>query len=177
MSTFFINSNAQSRACVGQTRMYTFLYPYMGIISSDNVHNVKVTARVRLACIHAYIHIWALYHVTLYTMLRLLRGSDAYVYIHIWLSCHHTMYSMLRLLRGVRRAYIYSDVHIWLLYTHVTMCTMLRLLRGSYTVHVYDRNYHIHIWALHSHVKNYTKCLLRGSCTWQRLSHPYMGIV
>ena len=113
-------------------------------------------------------------------MLRLLRRSDAYVYIHIWVSCHHKINTMLRLLRGsdehvyilisiyghwVRRAYTYSDVHIWLLYTHVTMYTILGLLRGSYTVHVYDRKYHIHIWALYSHVKNYTQCLLRGSCT------------
>ena len=82
----------------------------MGIVSRDNIHNVKVTAQVR-------------------------------------------------------RAYTYSDVHIWLLYTHVTMCTMLGLLRGSYTVHVYDRKYHMHIWALYSHVKNYIQCLLRGSCT------------
>ena len=81
-----------TRYCVGQTRMYTFLYPYMGIVSRDNVHNVKVNVRVR-------------------------------------------------------RAYTYSDVHIWLLYTHVTMYTMLALLRGSFTVHVYDRKYHIHIWA------------------------------
>ena len=26
-------------------------------------------------------------------------------------------------------------------------------------------------------MKNYTQCLLHRSCTWQRLSHPYMGIV
>ena len=98
-----------TRYCAGQTRMNTFLYPYMAIVSRDNVHNVKVTARVRRACIHSYIHIWALYHVIMYTMLRLLCGSDAHVYIHIWVSCHHTMYSMLRLLRG-------SDVH-----THILM--------------------------------------------------------
>ena len=121
--TFFIDSTALRCAkprmrglrvtahyCAGQTHMYTFLYPYMGIVSQYNVLNVNVTARVR-------------------------------------------------------RAYTYSDVHIWLLYTHVTMYTMLGLLCGSYTAHVYDRKYHIHIWALHSHVKNYTQCLLRGSCT------------
>ena len=51
----------------------------MGIVSRDNVHNVNITARVRRACIHSYIHIWALYLVTMYTMLRLLRGSDAHV--------------------------------------------------------------------------------------------------
>ena len=128
--------------------MYTYLYPYMGIVSRDNVHNVKITARVRRACIYPYIGIVSPYNVL-----------------------------NVKVTARVRRAYTYSDVHIWLLYTHVTTYTMLGLLRGSYTVHVYDRKYHIHIWALHSHVKKYTQCLLRGSCTRQRLSHPYMGIV
>ena len=50
-----------------------------------------------------------------------------------------------KVIARVRRAYTYSDVHIWLLYTHVTMYTILGLLRGSFTVHVYDRKYHIHI--------------------------------
>ena len=147
--------------------MYTYLYPYMGIVSRDKVHNVKVTARVRRACIHSYIHIWALYQMTMYTMLRLLRRSDAHVYIPYMgiVSPYNVLDVKLKVTARVRRAYTYSDVHIWLLYTHVTMYTILGLLRGSYTVHVYDRKYHIHIWALYSHVKNYTQCLLRGSCT------------
>ena len=121
MSNFFIDSNARLARYYTLLRgSYAHIYPYMGIVSPYNVLNVKVTARVR-------------------------------------------------------RAYTYYDVHIWLLYTHVTMYTMLGLLRGSYTVHVYDRKYQIHIWALYSHVKNYTQCLL--SFTWQRLSHPYVGIV
>ena len=35
--------------CAGQTRMYTFLYPYMGIMYTHvtmYIHNVRVTARV-----------------------------------------------------------------------------------------------------------------------------------
>ena len=51
--------------CAGQTRMYTFLYPYMGIVSRDNVHNVNVTARVRRACIYPYMGIMYT-HVTMY---------------------------------------------------------------------------------------------------------------
>ena len=38
-----------ARYCAGQTRMYIFLYPYMGIVYTHvtmYVHNVKVTARV-----------------------------------------------------------------------------------------------------------------------------------
>ena len=100
----------------------------MGIESRDNVHNVKVTARVRRACIYPYMGIVSLYNVL-----------------------------NVKVFTRVRRAYTYSDVHIWRLYTHVTMYTMLGLLCGSYTVHVYDRKYHIHIWALHSHVKTYSR--------------------
>ena len=48
---------------------------------------LQATARVRRACIHSYIHIWVSCHVTMYTMLMLLRGSDVHVYIHIWVSC------------------------------------------------------------------------------------------
>ena len=51
--------------CTGQTRMYTFLYPYMGIVSRDNVHNLNVTARVRRACIYPYMGIMYT-HVTMY---------------------------------------------------------------------------------------------------------------
>ena len=51
--------------CAGQTRMYTFLYPYMGIVSRDNVQNVNVTARVRRACIYPYMGIMYT-HVTMY---------------------------------------------------------------------------------------------------------------
>ena len=92
--TFFIDSTALRRAkprmrglrvtahyCAGQTHMYTFLYPYMGIVSHDNVHNVKFTARVRRTCIHSYIHIWVSCHMKMYTMLSLLRGSDAHTHI------------------------------------------------------------------------------------------------
>ena len=84
----------------------------MGIVSRDNIHNVKVTARVRRACIYPYMSIVSPYNVL-----------------------------NVKVTARVRRAYTYSDVHIWLLYTQVTMYTMLRLLRGSYTVHVYDRKY------------------------------------
>ena len=110
----------------------------MGIVSSYNVHNVKITAQVRHACIYPYMGMVSLYNVL-----------------------------NVKVTARVRRAYTYSDVHIWLLYTHVTMYTILGLLRGSYTVHVYGGKYHIHILALYqySHVKNYTQCLLRGSCT------------
>ena len=73
-----------ARYCAGQTRMYTFLYPNMGIVSRDNVHNVKITARVRRACI--YIHIWVSCHLTMYSMIRLLRGSD--VHTHILMSIY-----------------------------------------------------------------------------------------
>ena len=68
--TFFIDSTALRRAkprmrglrvttryCAGQTRMYTCLYPYMGIVSHDNVHNVKFTARVRRAYLYSDVHI------------------------------------------------------------------------------------------------------------------------
>ena len=51
--------------CTGQTRMYAFLYPYMGIVTRDNVHNVNVTARVRRACIYPYMGIMYT-HVTMY---------------------------------------------------------------------------------------------------------------
>ena len=51
--------------CAGQTRMHTFLYPYMGVVSRDNVHNVNVTARVRRACIYPYMGIMYT-HVTMY---------------------------------------------------------------------------------------------------------------
>ena len=43
--------------CVGQTRMYTLLYPYMGIVSRDSEHNVKFTARVRRAYTYSDVHI------------------------------------------------------------------------------------------------------------------------
>ena len=67
MSTFFIVSNVQSSACAACALMHA-------------------TARVRCACIHSYIHVWALYHVKMYTMLRLLRGSD--VHTHILMSIY-----------------------------------------------------------------------------------------
>ena len=146
----------------------------MGIISRDNVHNAKVTARVRRACIYPYMGIVSPYNVLNVKVTARVRRACIYPYMGI-VSPYNVL--NVKVNARVRRAYTYSDVHIWLLYTHVTMYTMLGLLRGSYTVNVYDRKYHIHIWALHSHVKNYTQCLLCGSCTWQRLSHPYMGIV
>ena len=70
----------------------------MGIVSSDNVHNVKITAQVRRACIYPYMGIVSPYNVL-------------YVKVNA----------------RVRRAYTYSDVHIWLLYTHVTMYTIIRV--------------------------------------------------
>ena len=82
----------------------------MGIVSRDNVHNVKITALVKRACIYPYMGI-----VSPYNILNV------------------------KVTARVRHAYTYSDVHIWLLNTHVTMYTMLGLLRGSYAVHVYDR--------------------------------------
>ena len=67
---FFIDSTALRRAkprmrglrvtahyCAGQTHMYTFLYPYMGIVSHDNEHNVKFTAQVRRAYTYSDVHI------------------------------------------------------------------------------------------------------------------------
>ena len=67
---FFIDSTALRRAkprmrglrvtahyCEGHTHMYTFLYPYMGIVSHDNEHNVKFTARVRRAYTYSDVHI------------------------------------------------------------------------------------------------------------------------
>ena len=138
-----------TRKCAGQTRMYTCLYPYMGIVSRDNVHNVKVTARVRRACIHSYIHIWALYQVTMYTMLRLLRRSDAHrIYIHIWVSCHHTMYPMLRLLRG-------SDAH-----THILMSIY------GYCI-LSDNVHNIRV----------TARVIYSTYIRQKISYPYMGTV
>ena len=68
---------------LGQTRMYTFLYPYMGIVSRDNVHNVKITAQVRRACIYPYMGIVSPYNVL-----------------------------NVKVTARVRRAYTYSDVHI-----------------------------------------------------------------
>ena len=148
MPTFFIDSNAQSLACAVCALLHA-------------------TARVRRACLHSYIHIWVSCHVTTYTMLMLLRGSDAHVYIHIWASC---------------------------ILTWQCIFTILRLLRGSYTVHVYDWEYHIHIWVLYSHVKNYTQCLctlytmltivhgctrplmLTSEHTLIEISYPYMVI-
>ena len=68
----------------------------MGIVSRDNVHNVKVTAQVRRACIYPYMGIVSPYNVL-----------------------------NVKVTARIRRAYTYSDVHIWLLYTHVTMYTIL----------------------------------------------------
>ena len=101
-----------SRYCAGQTRMYTFLYPYMGIVSRDNVHNVNVTARVRRACIYPYMGIMYT-HATMYihnvrvtarviysTCIRL---RISYPYMGTVKSCEE-LYTMSRLLRG-------SDAH------------------------------------------------------------------
>ena len=112
-----------ARYCAGQMRMYTLLYPYMGIVSRDNVHNVNVTARVRRACIYPYMDI---------------------MYTHVTMYIHNV-----KVTARVRRAWTYSVVHIWVscILTWQCIFTMLGLLRGS--------------------------CI----CTWQRLSHPYMGIV
>ena len=73
----------------------------------------------------------------MYTMLTLLRRSDAHAYIYPYMGIV-SPYNVLnvKVTAWVRRAYTYSDVHIWLLYTHVTIYTILGLLRGSYTVHV-----------------------------------------
>ena len=61
-----------ARYCAGQTRMYIFLYPYMGIVYTHvtmYVHNVKVTAQVRRVYTFSDAHIWLLLlytHVTMY---------------------------------------------------------------------------------------------------------------
>ena len=128
MSTFFIDSNAHARYCAGQTRMYTFLYPYMGIVSRDNVHNVNVTARVRRACIYPYMSIMYI-HVTMYihnvrvtarviysTCIRL---RISYPYMGTLKSCEE-LYTMSTLLRG-------SDAH-----EHI--------LLSIYGYHVYSRD-------------------------------------
>ena len=114
--------------CAGQTRMYTFLYPYMGIVSRDNVHNVNVTARVRRACIYPYMGIMYT-HVTMYiynvrvtarviysTCIRL---RISYPYMGTVKSCEE-LYTMSRLLRG-------SDAH-----EHI--------LLSIYGYHVYSRD-------------------------------------
>ena len=98
-----------ARYCASQTRIYTFLYPYRGIVSRDNVHKFNVTARVRRACIYPYMGIMSCDNVhnvrvtarVLYSTCIRLRIS--YPYMGTVKSCEEP-YTMLRLLRG-------SDAH------------------------------------------------------------------
>ena len=74
----------------------------MGIVSRDNVHNVKVTARVRRIM---YISIYG-YRVTLHCHVSIHDN-------HIWTSEY--VYALnVKVTVRVRHAYTYSDVHIWL---------------------------------------------------------------
>ena len=101
-----------ARYCAGQTRMYTFLYPYMGIVPRDNVHRVKVTARVSRACIYPYMGIMYT-HVTMYIhnvrvtarviYSTYIRPRISYPFMGTVKSCEE-LYTMSRLLRG-------SDAH------------------------------------------------------------------
>ena len=67
--------------------MYTFLYLYIGIVSRDNVHIVKVTALVRRACIHPYMGIVSPYNVLNVKVTARVRRAYTYSDVHIWLSC------------------------------------------------------------------------------------------
>ena len=122
MSTFFIDCAAliHSRVTVsygaGQTRMYTFLYPYMGIVYTHvtmYIHNVRVTARVMYMYMTKTI-------TTVYG--HCIDTSQTSTTLHTR-TCLYTLYTMLTIVRG---------------------CTCTIMPTSEHTL--IHNQYHIHIW-------------------------------
>ena len=125
--------------CAGQTRMYTFLYPYMGIVSHDNVHNVNVTAWVRRACIYPYMGIMYT-HVTMY--IHNVRVTARVMYMY-----------MTNTITSVYGHCIDTSQTSTTLHTRTCLYTMLTIVRGCTCTlmptsehTLIHKQYHIHIW-------------------------------
>ena len=131
----------------------------MGIVSSDNVHNVKITAQVRRACIYPYMGIVSPYIVLNVKVTAWVRRAYTYSDVHIWL-----LYTILGLLAG-HIQYLYTTENIISIYGHCIV--MWRTIHNVYCAgHVHDKDYHIRIWALYRHLTN----IYNLACTYMSIN-------